>query len=48
MDLFAMQYIAKALHPDRFADVDPEANLRRFHERWLPVRFEGIWMARLG
>jgi len=41
-----MQYMAKAMHPDRFADVDPVASLRRYHEQYLPVSFEGCWMAR--
>jgi len=43
-DVIAMQFIAKALYPARFADVDPEANLRRYHETYLPIRFEGTWM----
>lgn len=46
-DWTATQYIAKQLHPDRFSDVDPVAELRRHHERFLPVAFEGTWMARL-
>lgn len=43
-DYVGMQYIAKRLYPGAFADVDPVANLRRFHERWLPVAFSGTWM----
>ena len=46
-DYAAMAYLAKALHPAEFADVDPVADLRRYHERFLPVAFEGTWMARL-
>ena len=46
-DYAATAYIAKAIHPDRFADVDPVAELRRYHEQYLPVAFEGTWMARL-
>lgn len=46
-DWTATQYIAKQLHPGRFSDVDPVAELRRYHERFLPVAFEGTWMARL-
>ncbi len=46
-DWTATQYIAKAMHPDRFADMDPVAELRRYHERFLPVAFDGCWMTRL-
>ena len=46
-DWTATQYIAKQLHPAAFSDVDPVASLRRYHERFLPVAFEGTWMARL-
>jgi len=46
-DWVGTQYIAKQLHPDMFADIDPVESLRRYHERFLPVTFEGTWMARL-
>ncbi len=46
-DYTATQYIAKAIFPDRFADLDPVAELRRYHEQYLPVTFEGTWMTRL-
>lgn len=46
-DYTATQFIAKALFPDRFADIDPVAELRRYHEQFLPVAFDGTWMARL-
>ena len=46
-DYTATGFIAKSIHPDRFADIDPVAELRRYHEQFLPVAFEGTWMARL-
>ena len=46
-DWTGTQYIAKQLHPDVFADVDPVESLRHYHEQFLPVRFEGCWMARM-
>lgn len=42
-DFTAMQMIAKRLYPEHFADVDPIAALRAYHERWLPIRFGGVW-----
>jgi len=46
-DWTGTEYIAKQLHPAAFADVDPVADLRRYHEQFLPVAFDGTWMARL-
>ena len=40
-------FIAKALHPAAFADIDPVDELRRYHEQYLPVPFKGTWMTRL-
>lgn len=47
-DVAAIQYLAKALWPEAFADVDPAATLARYYEAWLPVRFEGTWFLGLG
>ena len=42
----AVQVIAKWLHPDLFADLDPEATFREFHERFLPVPYRpGYWVS---
>lgn len=35
----AIQQMAKWLHPDLFAGLDPEATLRDLHERFLPVPY---------
>jgi ABC-type Fe3+-hydroxamate transport system substrate-binding protein len=40
-------FMAKAIHAEAFADIDPVAELRRYHEQFLPVKFEGTWMERL-
>jgi iron complex transport system substrate-binding protein len=45
-DYTATYFIAKQLYPNRFADIDPVAELRSYHEQFLPVRFEGCWMTR--
>lgn len=42
----AVQRIAKWLHPDLFADLDPEATLKELHERFLPVPYQsGYWVS---
>ncbi len=40
----ALQRIATWLHPDLFADLDPDATLRELSERFLPVPYRpGYW-----
>ena len=46
-DYTATYFIAKQLYPDRFSDINPVAELRRYHEQFLPVTFKGTWMTRL-
>ena len=46
-DFFVDQYFAKCLYPDEFEDLDPEANWKEFHERFLPVDYSGVWMLSL-
>lgn len=46
-DYTAMYYIGKALWPAQFADIDPVGELKAYNDTYLPVAFEGCWMARL-
>lgn len=46
-DYVAMQYIAKQLYPQEFADVDPAEAFRAYHAKYLPVAYSGTWMARV-
>ncbi|NHF72020.1 ABC transporter substrate-binding protein [Paracoccus sp. 12-3] len=42
----AVQQLAKWLHPELFADLDPEATLQELHERFLPVPYKpGYWVS---
>lgn len=42
----ALQRIAKWLHPDLFADLDPEETFRALHARFMPVPYEpGYWVS---
>ncbi len=43
-DFVAMQYIASRLYPEAFADVDPVAAFKAYHEKYLPIAFSGTWM----
>lgn len=41
-----IQAMAKWFHPDLFADLDPDATLKEFHEKFLPVPYQpGYWLA---
>ncbi len=43
----AMQAFAKWMHPDLFADLDPDATMRELHERFLPIDHSGVFWATL-
>lgn len=41
-----IQQMAKWLHPELFADLDPEATFRELHARFLPVEYKpGHWVS---
>ena len=41
----AVQQMAKWFHPDLFADLDPDATFREFHETFLPIAYQpGYWL----
>ncbi len=41
----AIQALAKWLHPELFADLDPDATFRAFHEKFLPLPYQpGYWV----
>lgn len=42
-----IQQMAKWLHPELFADLDPEATLRETHERFLPISYQPGYFAAL-
>ncbi|MBZ0217475.1 MAG: ABC transporter substrate-binding protein [Fimbriimonadaceae bacterium] len=46
-DYTMLQYIAKMLYPDAFADIDPQANLERFFREYLPIEAKGSYMTKL-
>ncbi len=42
-DFAGAQFLAKQIQPEIFADLDPEANLAEFFERFMPVKLDGVW-----
>ncbi|OOY11919.1 iron ABC transporter substrate-binding protein [Thioclava marina] len=43
-DFAYFRFIGKAIHPEAFADVDPQAELAQFYADWLPVEADGVFM----
>lgn len=43
-DFAYFRFIGKAIHPEAFSDVDPQAELAQFYADWLPVKADGIFM----
>lgn len=46
-DYAFLQFLAKAMYPEAFADVDPQAALDRFFATYMPVKFKGTYMTQL-
>ena len=46
-NFFALQQMAKWFYPEEFADIDPEANLKEFYARFMPVEYSGVWAAQM-
>lgn len=46
-DYAFLQFLAKAMYPEQFADVDPQAALDRFFATYMPVAFKGTYMTQL-
>lgn len=47
-DFAGAQFLAKMIQPELFADLNPEANLAEFFERFMPVKLDGVWTLSLG
>src|SRR5690606_27997187 len=42
----AVQQLAKWIHPERFADLDPDATFRDFHGKFRPADYRpGYWVS---
>ena len=46
-DYTFLQFMAKAMYPEAFADVDPVANHKAYYEAYLPIAAEGTFMLTL-
>jgi ABC-type Fe3+-hydroxamate transport system substrate-binding protein len=43
-DYAFLQFLAKVMYPEQFADMDPQATLDRFFATYMPVSFDGTYM----
>ena len=43
----AMQAFAKWLHPELFADINPDATMKELHDRFLPIDYSGVFWGSL-
>lgn len=47
-DYAYLRYMAKALYPDVFADVDPQAELKTYYDAYLPIKLDDTFMLKIG
>ena len=43
----AMQAFAKWMHPELFADIDPDATMKELHDTFLPIDYSGVFWGSL-
>ena len=46
-DVAAIGFLAKCIHPDLFADIDPMDMLKDYYKRFLPYDISGVWMTQV-
>ncbi len=46
-DYAFLQFLAKAMYPEEFGNLDPQASLDRFFETYMPIAFKGTYMTQL-
>jgi iron complex transport system substrate-binding protein len=46
-DVAAIAFLAKCIHPDIFADLDPMAMLKDYYNRFMPYDISGVWMIQI-
>lgn len=46
-DFAMLQFIAKTIHPEAFADVDPQENLKQHFDTYMPIPLTGAYMTKL-
>lgn len=42
-DFAGIQFFAKTIHPELFEDLEPESNLKEFHDKFYPIDYKGTW-----
>lgn len=40
----AAQQLSKWFYPSEYSELDPEANLQQFHDKFMPIKYSGTWM----
>ena len=43
-DFAALEFVAKGIYPEEFKDIDPQADLEKYFDKYLPFNLEGTWM----
>ena len=46
-DVASIAFLAKCIHPDLFADIDPMAMLKDYYDRFMPYDISGVWMTQI-
>ena len=47
-DFYSYEFLAKALHPETYKDLNPDEDLNEFYDKFMPVGLEGTWSYKYG
>ena len=47
-DFYSYEFLAKALHPETYKDLNPDEDLKEFYDKFMPVGLEGTWSYKYG
>lgn len=46
LDFYSYAQLAKLFHPEEFADLDPEALIKDYFDKYMPIPYEGTWFVK--
>lgn len=48
IDFYSYAQLAKLFHPEEFADIDPDALMNEYFDKFMPISFQGTWFIKNG
>ncbi|WP_257161702.1 ABC transporter substrate-binding protein [Corynebacterium cystitidis] len=46
LDFYSYAVLAKLFHPEEFSDIDPEALMEEYFDKFMPIDYQGTWFVK--